>query len=135
MIRPTGGATREREVAEISMSLKNFGRTAGVTMVILAQLNRGMGEPEPTLDRIRDSGQPRQDADIAFLLWLKNANAGKDDPDFGKRVLRIAKNKRGPVAHVNLAFDGPRQLFYPTNTNGPKPLFRLPKTEQSSLWD
>lgn len=134
LIRPTGGATREREVAEISMSLKNFGRTAGVTMVILAQLNRGTGEQtEPTLDRIRDSGQPRQDADIAFLLWLKKAHAAKDDPDFGKRVLRIAKNKRGPLAHVNLAFDGPRQLFYPTNTNGPKPLFRLPQPEQMEM--
>lgn len=133
LITPSGGANREREVAQLSMNLKNFGRQSGVTMVVLSQLNRGMGETEPTLDRIRDSGQPRQDADVAFLLWLKNANAGADDPDYGKRVLRIAKNKRGPLAHINLAFDGPRQLFFQTNANGPKPLFRLPTVEQMGM--
>lgn len=54
----------------------------------------------------------------------------KLDPDYQKRMLKIAKNKRGPLAKVTLSFDGPTQLFYQSNQNGPKPLFRLPTVEQ-----
>lgn len=136
LIRPSGASARygrEREVAQISMELKNFGRRAGVTLFILAQLNADHFEVVPTLDRIRESKQPRMDADIGFLLFLKKTADGKDDPD-GKRVLKLDKNKRGPTAHVNLSFDGPSQLFYPTNTNGPNPLFQLPRVEQMGVF-
>lgn len=132
LIRPSGASSRygrEREVAQISMDLKNFGRRSGVTLFILAQLNAEHYEAVPTLDRIRESKQPRMDADIGFLLFIKKTEDGRDDPD-GKRILKLDKNKRGPKAHVTLCFDGPSQLFYPSNTKGPKPLFRLPTPEQ-----
>lgn len=133
LIRPSARENREREIANISMDLKNFGRQSGVTMLILAQLNRAPGERIPTLDRIRDSGQPRQDADLGFLLFKKTTEDGRDDPA-GTRVLHGGKNKRGQQVHLNLAFDGPKQLFYPTNSKGPKPLFRVPTPEQMGMF-
>lgn len=123
---------REREIANISLELKNFGRQSGVTVLVLAQLNRSSGELIPTLDRIRDSGQPRQDADVAFLLFRKKDENGNDDPA-GRRVLHAAKNKRGETKHITLAFDGPSQLFYSVNAKGPTPLFRLPSLEQMEI--
>ena len=133
LIPPTAGSTREREVAQISMALKQAGRRTGITFVVLAQLNADHFEAEPTLDRIRESKQPRMDADIGFLLYWKNEQAKKDEPEYQQRVLRIAKNKRGPLAKVTLNFDGPSQLFWQSNCKGPKPLFRLPEYQQQAF--
>ena len=135
LVEPDGGSTREREIGRISAALKNFGRSSDTTVVVLSQLNRSQGEDVPTLDRLRDSSQIRNDGDLIFLLYLKKPNATEDSEDFGVRTMRIAKNKRGPIAHITLKFDGPRQIFYPAADKAPTLLFRLPKTEQSSLWD
>ena len=133
LIPAHAGATREREVAEISMAIKNAGRRTGITFLVLAQLNADNSTDEPTLDRIRESKQPRMDADLGFLLYWKKEFAAKDDPDYQKRVLKIAKNKRGQLAKVTLSFDGPTQLFYQSNQSAPKPLFRLPTVEQMGM--
>lgn len=134
LIRPSDPrANREQQVANISIDLKNFGRQSGVTVLVLAQLNRNPSERVPTLDRIRDSGQPRQDADLGFLLFKKTLEDGREDPS-GVRVLHGGKNKRGELVHLNLAFDGPRQLFYPASAKGPTPLFRLPTAEQMGMF-
>ena len=134
LIPPSGRAwSREREVGDISLSLKRFGRRAGVTVVVLAQLNSDNFDAEPSLDRIRESKQPRMDADLGFLLFLKSKNAAEGDPDFGKRILKVDKNKRGPRARITLNFDGPQQLFYTSKSQGPTPLFRLPQLEQMGM--
>ncbi|MBP3304919.1 MAG: AAA family ATPase [Oscillospiraceae bacterium] len=130
LIEPDGGNTREREIGRISAALKNFGRQSKVTVFVLSQLNRAPGEEVPTLDRLRDSSQIRNDGDLIFLLYLKKPNAAEDSEDYGVRTLRIAKNKRGPLYHKNLKFDGPRQLFYPAGDKAPRLLFRLPTLEQ-----
>lgn len=134
LIPPSGRAwSREREVGDISLTLKRFGRRSGVTVVVLAQLNADSFETEPTLDRIRESKQPRMDADLGLLLFLKDKNAAETDPDYGKRILKIGKNKRGPQARMTLKFDGPQQLFYPNGASSPTPLFRLPTVEQMGM--
>lgn len=128
LIQSGNGRTREQEVARTSLTLKQFGRTNRVTVVVLSQLNRSQEDGPPSLDRIRDSSQPRNDSDIAFLLSLVKATP--EEPEKGVRLLHIAKNKRGPTANIKLSFDAQKQLFYPKGAGGPKPLFRLPRTEQ-----
>lgn len=131
LIQPGNARTREQEVARTSLALKQFGRTNGVTVVVLSQLNRSMDDGPPTLDRIRDSSQPRNDSDIAFLLSLVKPTP--EEPERGARLLHIAKNKRGPTANITLSFDAQKQLFYPKGAGGPQPLFRLPTTEQMTM--
>lgn len=135
LIVPEKANTREQEVSRTSTALKNFGRSNKVTVVALSQFNRSSNSEEgaPTLDRLRDSSQVRNDGDIIFLMSLKKPDAKDGDIDFGVRRFHVAKNKRGPRAHVHLAFDAPRQLFYPANEKGPKPLFRLPSVEQMTF--
>ena len=111
LIPAHAGATREREIAEISMAIKNAGRRVGITFLVLAQLNADNSMDEPTMDRIRESKQPRMDADLGFLLYWKKEHAEKTDPEYQQRVLKIAKNKRGPLGRVTLDFDGPTQKF------------------------
>ncbi len=136
LIRPGNARTREQEVARTSLALKQFGRTNGVTVVVLSQLNRSMDDRRndpPTLDRIRDSSQPRNDSDIAFLLSLVKPTP--EEPEQGVRLFHIAKNKRGPTANIKLSFDAQKQLFYPRGSGGPNPLFRLPTMEQMAIGD
>lgn len=128
LIVPEAGGNREQEVAKISRALKVFGRSSGVAVVVLSQLNRDSTEDHPTVDRLRDSGQIRQDADLILLLSLENKKALA-----GPRRIQIAKNKRGTLCFTTLNFDGPRQLFFDETQNGPVPLFRLNRPEQMAM--
>lgn len=130
LVEPEGGATREQEIGKISRKFKSFGRSAKVTVVALSQLNRDVTAEHPTVDRLRDSSQIRNDADLILLMSLEKQENNEKTP---KRRLQIGKNKRGPLTYAVLKFDGPRQLFYDTADSGPKPLFPLPKVEQMTL--
>lgn len=107
LITPESGHTRAEEVAKISRALKHLGRSTKTAIVALSQLRRDEDQQHPTNDRLLESGQLRNDADIIILLSLEN----KKEPD-GQRRFQVSKNKRGKLTYATLKFDGGRQLFY-----------------------
>lgn len=104
--------SREHEVASISTALANFARAHGVTVIALSQLTRDNEDAKaktvraPTLASFRESGALEQDADIALLMYLSEPDNKNSD-----RILRLAKNKEGELAKLQLAFDGDKQTF------------------------
>lgn len=104
------GGTRQEEVAAISMALATMARRHGVLVVELSQLGRATkdrgGTKAPTMDSLRESGQLEQDADAVLLLYRINPERS-DSP----RELYLAKNKRGQLGKLLLAFDGSTQTF------------------------
>jgi replicative DNA helicase len=112
---PTEG-TKEQEIARISTTLKNLGKTLGVTMVVAAQLSRanetgGMRRPE--MRDLRHSGQIEQDGDLIVLLHREDYYHYKDQ-DFTPTLIleaNVAKNKSGPLGTALLHFEGKYQTI------------------------
>ena len=107
LITPESGHTRAEEVAKISRALKHLGRSTRTTVIALSQLRRDEDQQHPTNDRLLESGQLRNDADIIILLSLED----KKDQG-GQRRFQVSKNKRGKLTWTVLNFDGGRQLFF-----------------------
>lgn len=107
--------SREREVSEISASIKALAKELEIPIIVLAQLNRG---PEgrtsgnksigvPRMSDLRESGSIEQDADMIGLLYRKAYYAQTDDEKekaAGQSELILAKNRNGPTGNVPLNF-------------------------------
>lgn len=82
-----------------------------IALVLLAQLNReGDQEHNPTTTALKESGSLEQDADTILLL----GNISEDESTEGiqKKLIRIAKNRHGPCADLQLNFNPTTTKFY-----------------------
>jgi replicative DNA helicase len=101
---------RQGEVAKLSRGLKLLAKEFGVTLIILAQLNRG---PEQRQDKrpvkadLRESGAIEQDADIVLLLHREDAY-DKESPRAGEADLILDKHRGGHPSTITVA----AQLHY-----------------------
>lgn len=60
---------KEQLMAEAARRLKNLAKDLGIWIIALSQLNRDNDNPVPSLDRLRDSGQIAEAADIVLLIY------------------------------------------------------------------
>ena len=100
--------SREREIADITGSLKRLAREFEVPIVLLAQLNRG---PEQRTDRrpvksdLRESGAIENDSDIVILIHRPDMG----DPEsarVGEADFIVDKNRTGPLGWCTVVFQG-----------------------------
>ncbi len=122
--------SREREVAEISRSLKAIAKELEVPVIALAQLNRGVegrtGESrKPVLSDLRESGSIEQDADLIMMLYREEYYE-PDNPDIkGQADLLVRKHRNGPVGELKLKWEAQYGRFSPWQ-DGPPPQGPMP---------
>ncbi len=107
--------SRQQEISQISMGMKQLARELEVPVIALSQLNRSVEAREdhrPRMSDLRESGSLEQDADvIMFLHRDEYFDRGKNPSTKNKAQLIIAKQRNGPIGEVDLTFI-PEQLRF-----------------------
>lgn len=68
-VNSKGGSSREQNMGEAARRLKNIAKELNIWVIALSQLSRDSNSPEPTLNRLRDSGQIGEAADVVMLVY------------------------------------------------------------------
>lgn len=113
LIEGDKGKKREREIAEISIMLKNLRKQLRIPIIALAQLSRDVERREnkrPVLADLRETGQLEQDADVVLFLYRDFYYSKKISKKHEAEVI-VAKGRNMGRGTVTLYFDELRTQF------------------------
>lgn len=105
--------SREREISEISQSLKALAKELHVPLLALSQLNRMVENrrpPIPQLADLRESGSIEQEADVVAFIYREELY-DRETLNKGVAEVHVSKQRNGPTGVVRLAFQGSYTRF------------------------
>lgn len=122
-----GGDNAEQLMGNAARELKNIAKELGIWVIALSQLSRDREKPEPSLARLRQSGQIAEAADVVMLIYrpeVYDKSYGgefKDSSTSGTALIDIAKGRNIGLKKFLVGFDAQTTKFYeidnPPNSN------------------
>jgi len=115
--------SRQQEVSEFSRSLKLLAKELDIPVIAISQLNRGpeqRTDKRPQLADLRESGSLEQDADVVVLIHRDDAY-DRASPKRGEADLIVAKHRNGPMANIEVVFQGHYSRFADMAKDVPEP--------------
>lgn len=103
---------------EVSRKLKNLAKELDVCIVLLSQLSRSYDNPEPSVSRLRGSGQINEASDMTFLIYrpeVYNRNYSGEYEKYstkGTALIKCAKGRNVGVYTFLCGFNAERTHFY-----------------------
>lgn len=108
---------KEQAMGDVARRLKNLAKDLDIWVIALSQLNRDMQNPIPNLNRLRDSGQIAEAADIVMFVYRPEVY-GKYFPEpfanystKGTAMIDIAKGRNIGLLKFVCSFDAKTTHF------------------------
>lgn len=112
------GANKEQQMGDVARRLKNLAKELDIWVIALSQLNRDSQNTVPTLNRLRDSGQIAEAADVVILVHRPEVY-GKHYPEPFESItpkstalVDIAKGRNIGLLKMICGFDKATTRFY-----------------------
>lgn len=111
------GTNKEQQMGEVARRLKNLAKELDIWIIALSQLNRDAVNPVPNLNRLRDSGQIAEAADVVLLIYRPEYyNKAYPEPfqdkiTDGTALLDVAKGRNTGLLKFICYFDKRTTLF------------------------
>jgi len=112
------GANAEQQMGDVARRLKNLAKDLDIWIIALSQLSRDQQSPEPTMNRLRASGQIAEAADIVCLVYRPEEYGRRYSGEFadketkGTAMLHFAKGRNIGTMKFMCGFDGATTRFY-----------------------
>jgi replicative DNA helicase len=95
--------SRAQELGVVTQQLKSLARELGITILLLAQMNRVVEshtrrDKRPRLSDLKDSGSIEQDSDIVIFLHYPGDYKDDQPPDLCE--IRVEKHRAGPTGYA-----------------------------------
>jgi replicative DNA helicase len=110
-------SNKEQAMADAARRLKNIAKDLNIWVIALSQLNRDSNNPQPNLNRLRDSGQIAEAADMVMFVY-RPEYYGKSFPEpfesestKGKAMIDVAKGRNIGTMRFLTRFHAPLTLF------------------------
>lgn len=113
-----GRQTEEQFFGTVARKLKNLAKELGICIVLLSQLSRDKSTTEPTLSRLRGSGQIAEAADMVLLIYrpeMYGRGYSGDHYDVepkGTALIRLAKGRNVGICEFICGYDAPTTHFF-----------------------
>lgn len=124
---------KEQAMGDVARRLKNLAKELGIWIVALSQLNRDRDNPCPSIDRLRDSGQIAEAADVVLLVYRPSFYGTSYPKPFdevetrGTALLDLAKGRNIGTDKTIVGYREGTTEFYE--------LHQIPTKAKAEMWE